>query len=314
MQLYRLSFGRYLMFVLLCSLNTRTMENHIKSIDHLHLLTIHVGFASHNADWNWKEVSSPFTRLYYVTRGSARVILPDGVRQLSPHHLYLIPAFTVHSYECEGEFDHYYIHIYEDAQSSSGFLEDFVFPFEVPADALDLSLCKRLCEINPTMKLTQSNPTSYDNNSMLIQNIMRNKQRVLCDRVESRGILYQLMARFLKDARPKSDAGDNRIQKSITYIRKHINENIKIETLADIVCISKDHFIRLFKKETGMTPVQYISQKKIEKAQLLLVTEEMPIKEIAFLLSYEDHSYFNRLFKKITGGSPQEYRRNHLKK
>ena len=150
--------------------------------------------------------------------------------------------------------------------------------------------------------------------SMLIQNIMRNKQRVLCDRVESRGILYQLMARFLKDARPKSDAGDNRIQKSITYIRKHINENIKIETLVDIACISKDHFIRLFKKETGMTPVQYISQKKIEKAQLLLVTEEMPIKEIAFLLSYEDHSYFNRLFKKITGVSPQEYRRNHLKK
>jgi AraC-like DNA-binding protein len=80
------------------------------------------------------------------------------------------------------------------------------------------------------------------------------------------------------------------------------------------MCISKDHFIRLFKKETGMTPVQYISQKKIEKAQLLLVTEEMPIKEIAFLLSYEDHSYFNRLFKKITGETPQEYRRGHLKK
>ena len=53
---------------------------------------------------------------------------------------------------------------------------------------------------------------------------------------------------------------------------------------------------------------------KIEKAQLLLVTEEMPIKEIAFQLSYEDHSYFNRLFKKITGETPQEYRRGHLKK
>ena len=164
------------------------------------------------------------------------------------------------------------------------------------------------------MRLTQSNPTFYDNNSMLIQNIMRNKQRVLCDRVESRGILYQLMARFLKDACSKSDLGDNRIQKSITYIRRHINENIKIEALADIVCISKDHFIRLFKKETGMTPVQYISQKKIEKAQLLLVTEDMPIKEIAFQLSYEDHSYFNRLFTKITGETPQEYRRGHLQR
>ena len=290
------------------------MVNHIKSIEHLHLLTIHVGFASHNADWNWKDVSSPFTRLYYVTKGTARVILPDGVCQLSPHHLYLIPAFTVHSYECDGEFDHYYIHIYEDAQSSSGFLEDFVFPFEIPADSHDLYLCKRLSEINPTLKLIQSNPTSYDNNSMLIQNIMRNKQRVLCDRVESRGILFQLLARFLKDARSKSDVGDDRIQKIITYIRKHINENIRIEMLADKACITKDHFIRLFKKEVGMTPVQYISQKKIEKAQLLLVTENMSIKEISFLLSYDDHSYFNRLFKKITGTSPQDYRNEYRKK
>ena len=84
--------------------------------------------------------------------------------------------------------------------------------------------------------------------------------------------------------------------------------------LADQACITKDHFIRLFKKEVGMTPVQYISQKKIEKAQLLLVTENMSIKEISFLLSYDDHSYFNRLFKKITGTSPQDYRNEYRKK
>ena len=289
------------------------MENSIKSIDQLHLLTVHVGYACHNADWNWKRVSSPFTRLYYVTKGFAKVVLPDRILELKPHCLYLIPAFTMHSYECDGLFEHYYIHIYEDAQTGSGFLEDFVFPSEIPANEFDLYLFKRLCEINPTMRLPQSNPTAYDNNSTLAQNIARNKQRILCDRVESRGILYQLTARFLKEAEQKGNVNDNRIQKCLTYIRKHINENIRIDALADIVCISKDHFIRLFKKETGQTPVQYISQKKIEKAQLLLVTENMPVKEVAYLLSYDDHSYFNRLFRKVTGMSPQEYRRSHGK-
>lgn len=149
---------------------------------------------------------------------------------------------------------------------------------------------------------------------MLIQNIIRNKQQEFCDRIESRGILYQLMARFLKEARPKSDVGDNRIQKSLVYIRKHIHQPVRIETLADLVCISKDHFIRLFKKEIGITPMHYINRKKIEKAQLLLVTEGLSIKEIAFQLSYEDHSYFNRLFKKLTGISPQEYRRGYMVK
>lgn len=71
----------------------------------------------------------------------------------------------------------------------------------------------------------------------------------------------------------------------------------------------KDHFIRLFKKELGTTPLQYINQKKIEKSQLLLITEEIAVKEIAFQLAFEDYSYFNRLFKKITGVTPQEYRR-----
>ena len=275
----------------------------------MYFLTLNVGYAYQNADWNWKQVSSPFTRLYYVTKGCARIVFPDKVQELTPGHLYLIPAFTTHSYECEGLFEHYYIHIYEDAQSDSGFLDDFNFPIEMSATEIDLLLFQRLCEINPTMRLQQSNPMSYDNNPMLLQSIAKNKQRILCDRVESRGILYQLIARFLKDAQLKSETADDRIQKCLTYIRKNINQNIKIGTLAEIVCLSRDHLIRLFKKETGLTPVQYISYKKMEKAQLLLVSGNMSIKEIAFMLSYEDHSYFNRLFKKATGLSPMEYRR-----
>lgn len=280
----------------------------------MYFLTLNVGYAYQNADWNWKQVSSPFTRLYYVTKGCARIVFPDKVQELTPGHLYLIPAFTTHSYECEGLFEHYYIHIYEDAQSDSGFLDDFNFPIEMSATEIDLLLFQRLCEINPTMRLPQSNPMSYDNNPMLLQSIAKNKQRILCDRVESRGILYQLIARFLKDAQLKSETADDRIQKCLNYIRKNINQNIKIDMLAEIVCLSRDHLIRLFKKETGLTPIQYISIKKMEKAQLLLVSGNMSIKEIAFMLSYEDHSYFNRLFKKITGGSPQEYRKEYLKK
>ena len=102
---------------------------------------------------------------------------------------------------------------------------------------------------------------------------------------------------------------DNRIVKAVRYIHKHITETIELEKLAEIACLSKDHFIRLFKKGMGTTPLQYINQKKIEKAQLLLITEELAVKEIAFRLAFEDYSYFNRLFKKITGVTPQEYRR-----
>ena len=278
-----------------------------QSIDQLHLLILNVGLAIHNADWNWRNVNSPFTRLYYVTEGAARILLPTGIQELKPDHLYLVPSFTTHSYLCDTHFAHYYLHIYEDHQSESSILEDFSFPTEIPAGDLELPLIKRLCGINPTMQLPQSDPTSYDNNPTLIKNIIKNKQRTFCDKVESRGIVYQLMARFLKDAQPKAEINDDRIQKVLSYIRKNIYKTIDIDSLAAISCLSKDHFIRLFRKEVNNTPLQYINQKKIEKAQLILITDSMPIKNISYLLAYEDHSYFNRLFKKLTGVTPQQY-------
>ena len=278
-------------------------------VEQMHPLVLNVGLAVHNADWNWKNVNSPFTRLYYVTEGSAQIELPDGIYTLSPKHMYFIPAFTIHTNICKSNFVHYYLHIYEDHYSDNDWLDHWKFPVEIEATDLDLALFKRLCEINPHMTLQKSDPTTYDNNPTLMQNLIKNRQRAFCDKVESRGIVFQLLSRFFKQGQSKIEMEDNRIAKTVLYIRKHLNEAIELEKLAEISCLSKDHFIRLFKKELGTTPLQYSNQKKIEKAQLLLITEELAVKEIAFQLAFDDYSYFNRLFKKTTGVTPQEYRR-----
>ena len=278
-------------------------------VEQMHPLVLNVGLAVHNADWNWKNVNSPFTRLYYVTEGSAQIELPDGIYTLSPKHMYFIPAFTIHTNICKSNFVHYYLHIYEDHYSDNDWLDHWKFPVEIEATDLDLALFKRLCEINPHMTLQKSDPTTYDNNPTLMQNLIKNRQRAFCDKVESRGIVFQLLSRFFKQGQSKIEMEDNRIAKTVLYICKHLNEAIELEKLAEISCLSKDHFIRLFKKELGTTPLQYINQKKIEKAQLLLITEELAVKEIAFQLAFDDYSYFNRLLKKTTGVTPQEYRR-----
>ena len=57
-----------------------------------------------------------------------------------------------------------------------------------------------------------------------------------------------------------------------------------------------------------MAPLQFITQKKIEKAQLLLVTDDRTVQDIAQAVGYSDSSYFVRLFKKKVGMTPQEYR------
>ena len=102
---------------------------------------------------------------------------------------------------------------------------------------------------------------------------------------------------------------DVRVKKAILYIRDHMSESINIEDIAEMLYVSKNYFIRIFKKETGTTPVNFIIQRKIERAQLLLITESQPIKEIALSVGFEDFSYFNRVFKKVTGITPNEYRK-----
>ena len=278
------------------------------SIDKLHVYTLNVGYAEHNGDWNWKNVRSPFARLYLVVEGHAKVEMQSTTYDLTPGHLYFIPAFTTHSYVCDSHFVHYYIHIYEDSETEESILDKWDFPFEVDANGYDIDLMQQLAYINPFLKLPMSNPDVYDNHKTLMSNIDMNFRRPFCDKVESRGIIFVLLSRFLKHATPKADIADNRIRTIIRQIRQNLYKPIDVEGLADMACMSKDHFIRIFKKEIGETPNAYITKKRMEAAELLLITTNDTIKAISARVGYDDDSYFNKTFKRYSGISPQKYR------
>ncbi|MDY4161135.1 MAG: AraC family transcriptional regulator [Prevotella sp.] len=275
------------------------------------LLMLNVGFASHFGDWNWRNVRSPFARLYYVVDGEAQVELPDGIVSLLPHHLYLVPPYTMHSNICKGGFSHYYLHLYEDPSYGGCFWDDWKFPVEVEAANDDQNLMKRLCEVNPGMRLSQSDPESYDNRTTLISNIQNNQQRSVCDKVESTGIILLLLSRFLRHATAEKRVKDERIEQSLTYIRENIGRRVNMDELAKVACMSKDHFIRMFKREVSHTPNAYVTEKKIERAELLLVTTLLPVKQIALSLGYDDMAYFNNVFKRHTKVSPLQYREKY---
>lgn len=276
-------------------------------INILQPLVLNIGKVHCYTEWNYKNVCSPITRIYYITKGAAQIGLPDGIHDLRPHHLYVIPAFTPHDCICKTDFEHIYVHIYN--ESDHDFLEDWLMPTEIPAENT-LGLFERLLELCPNLNLTQTDPQIYDNMSNLYENVQKNKQRDLGARIESRGILYQILATFMSKSRPKYTIQDQRIERIVNYVRTHINEKIDTEHLAEFSHTSKDHLIRIFKKEMKTTPLCYVNKKKIERAQVRLATEATLIKEIAFQLGFEDQGYFNRIFKKFTGTTPNIYRKN----
>lgn len=272
-------------------------------------MMLNVGLALHDGDWNWKDVSSPFTRIFYVVKGEAWLHIKGQTVKLRPRHLYIVPAYTEHSYECEGVFIHYYLHVYEGVKNEMNVLERYDFPIEVEAGTLDEQLFGLMCQQQPEARLPESNPSSYDNAAQMTDYMQRYHNMELWEKMELRGATLMLFARFMRQAKPRQWAHDERTQKVLAHIHAHIHQNIDVEELASVACVTKPYLIRLFKAELGTSPIQYINKKKMERAQLLLYTTDETVKEVAYALGFSDHSYFIRMFKKQTGITPQEYRR-----
>jgi len=277
-------------------------------IESLNLLMLNVGLARHNGDWNWKNVSSPFTRIYYVSEGEALLHLSDHTVTLRPGRLYIIPAYTMHSYECTGLFTHYYLHVYEGFKSELNLMEFYDFPTEVEGCENDERIFQTMCQLLPDACLPESNPQAYDNAIQFSDYVQRYQNMELWLKMELRGAILTLFSRFMRRASLKVWTQDERMKRVLEHIHSHIYQNIDVDELANVACITKPYLIRLFKRESGVSPVQYINKKKVERAQLLLFTTDKPVKEIAYELGFSDHSYFIRLFRKLSGITPQEYR------
>ena len=284
------------------------MQWESETIDRLRPVLVNAGRAELNGDWNWKNVNSPFMRIYYVESGHAAVRMNGKSWPLQADCLYMIPAFVTHSYECDSPFCHYYFHIYFDNSRGETLSESFDFPFEVTAEAGDHALARCLCALNPELALAHSNPKTYDNDDTLHSNIRRSHGMPLARSVESRGIIFQLLSRFIAGATLHHACSDHRVTDVLNYIRAHFSDDFDMKVLADVAHLSPDHLTRLFKKETGESPMEYAVRRKMSRACQLLLSEPEPVKIIAYTLGFNDHSYFNRVFKKHIGMTPQEYR------
>lgn len=98
----------------------------------------------------------------------------------------------------------------------------------------------------------------------------------------------------------------SKVQEVIQYINQNLNSNIRLDTLEDIFHLNKFHLSHLFKAQTGYTIGQYIAQKRILMAKDLL-TQNIPISDVASTVGFSEYSNFYKTFKNITGVSPQKF-------
>ena len=94
----------------------------------------------------------------------------------------------------------------------------------------------------------------------------------------------------------------------LDYIDTHLEQNIKLADLAQLLDMSQFHFSRLFKQSIGTTPHQYVSQQRVERAKQLLKKTDRLIVDIAFECGFNSHSHLSKQFRQFTGMTPKVYR------
>lgn len=98
------------------------------------------------------------------------------------------------------------------------------------------------------------------------------------------------------------------LSRVLDYIDTYLEQNIKLADLAQLLDISQFHFSRLFKQSIGVTPHQYLSQQRVEKAKQLLKKTDKAIADIAFECGFSSHSHLSKQFRQFTRVTPKAYR------
>ncbi len=99
-----------------------------------------------------------------------------------------------------------------------------------------------------------------------------------------------------------------KIEQSITYMLRHLDQSLQVATLASRANISPSHFFALFKRQIGCAPIDYFIRLRMQHACHLLDETRLSVKEVAATLGYEDPFYFSRVFKSVHHVAPSEYR------
>ena len=229
--------------------------------------------------WELIEVMpTGYSRIYYVLKGEPVYESADVRKILKPGCLYALPStIPYHVWrDPEVEFACTYLHV-------------------------DFSKYR----VNSLIEIP------VEEGSCLSQFISTVAEAIQEERIELLEQLAESFSFFLKSSESfvQNSQMLTRVQR---HIVRHISEDLTIERLSGLFNYHPNYFIRLFRRETGYTPYQYIVQQRMQYAVTQL-NKGLPNEEVCYACGYTDSSTFTRAFRKYYGVAPQKYRKGFRK-
>lgn len=230
--------------------------------------------------------------LIYTVSGSGRARYRDREYELKPGQALLMNCYEYQEYSTgkNGFWEIKWIHFYGSTSE-----EYFNIIYNKHGAVIDLSECNVIETIlDEILRLA-------DKSSFLPE-------------AKAALLITQLLTELLLEDGDVSENVNSRplnehVQKALDYVENHYSEDISISDLAGHSCCSEYHFSRLFKKEIGYSPYEYILKFRINKAKNLLKNTGGTVGEIAEGVGFSSTSNFIRTFRELEGMTPLRYRR-----
>lgn len=230
--------------------------------------------------------------LIYCTGGIGWIEMDHQRFELRPGHLLLIPSGTAHRYGADRDDPWSIFWVHFAGPQAAALLETLGASREKPLLFVpDLALMQQAFED------LYATPNYHYSDAGL---------------PAMTGELLRLVSRIkLHQGHPERhrQAVEDRVLETIRFMQDHLDMPLTLEALASRAGQSTPHYCKLFRQRTSQPPMAYFIQLKVIKACALLSQTDQSVRDIARELGYDDPYYFSRLFKKVQGCSPANYRR-----
>lgn len=274
----------------------------------INICVLNAGYARSAQNWSGTGLSSPFARLYYIKAGHAEITMPDGKLSARPGYMYIVPSFVPHSISWEAGLEFYYLFVYERYGMQTDLFDIYSFPHEVEANhAIDL-LFENYCNYYPELNLPYQSAEDFYAHPSYQEYVVRYARMDRFEKMQLQGFVWIVGSFFMKHAHKRIEDIDERVMRVMAHVKDNLREEMTMERLADMACVTKAHLGRLFRQTLGCSPIQFVLRTRIQCAQRLLVTTDESVGTIAREVGIGDVSYFVRLFRQKIGFTPQEYR------
>lgn len=252
--------------------------------------------------WRRCHLHDAFWRLYRNEEDGATVTTPEGIVPLRAGFLYILPSHLQIDLNCDRRISHFYAHFDVAGLPAIAMRELFHAPLEHPYEAHH----ERILDMS-SVKLSPEWPDLGQPVSVTTQCCLKT-------------LIYELLSHHLQSTPPEQMDYcwhlAERIQPvlaALDLIESCLAESLSNLRLATSCSMSEGHFIRKFHACLGLTPTQYVLERRIKRAtqRLLLTTDS--IEKIAAECGFGSRDYFSRVFTHHTGIPPASFRRAHFR-